>query len=80
MDNKINSSACVKIGELVLVANQNLPRTVWEVGVVTKIKESRDGKIRTVYLNTAKGTIARSVQHLSRLEADSEEDYSQYSC
>ena len=80
VDNRINSSACVKVGELVLVANQNLPRTVWEVGVVTKIKESRDGKIRTVYLNTAKGTIARSVQHLSRLEADSEEDYSQYSC
>ena len=78
--NKVNSSDCVTVGELVLVANQNLPRTVWEVGVVTKLKESKDGRVRTVYLNTAKGQIARSVQHLSRLEADSIEDYSQYSC
>ena len=80
VSNKVNDSACVKEGELVLVANQNLPRTVWEVGVVTKLKQSKDGRIRTVYLNTPKGAIARSVQHLSRLEADSLEDYDQYPC
>ena len=80
ISNKVNDSACVKEGELVLVANQNLPRTVWEVGVVTKLKESKDGRIRTVYLNTSKGPRARSVQHLSRLEADSIEDYGQYPC
>ena len=71
---------CVKVGELVLIASQSLPRTVWEVGVVNKLKESRDGRIRTVYLTTAKGEIARSVQHLSRLEADTAEDFNQYPC
>ena len=80
VNNKVNESDCVKIGELVLVANQNLPKTVWEVGVVTELKKSKDGRIRTVYLTTRKGSIARSVQHLSRLEADSPEDYSQHSC
>ena len=80
VSNKVTDTACVKVGELVMVANQNLPRTVWEVGVVTNLKESKDGRIRTVYLNTPKGPIARSVQHLSRLEADSIEDYSQYPC
>ena len=64
---------CVKVGELVLVANQSLPRTVWEVGVVTKLKEGRDKRVRT-------GEIARSVQHLSRLEADTTEDFNQYPC
>ena len=80
VNSKINDSDCVKEGELVLVANQNLPKTVWEVGVVTKVKESKDGRIRTVYLNTPKGHMARSVQHLSRLEVDDMEDYKQHSC
>ena len=63
-----------------MVADQNLPRTVWEVGLVKKLKESKDGRIRTVYLDTASGPKARSVQHLSRLEADSVEDLNQYAC
>ena len=80
VSNKVNASDSVKVGELVMVADQNLPRTVWEVGLVKKLKESKDGRIRTVYLDTASGPKARSVQHLSRLEADSVEDLNQYAC
>ena len=80
VSNKVNASDSVKVGELVMVADQNLPRTVWEVGLVKKLKESKDGRIRTVYLDTASGPKARSVQHLSRLEADSVEDFNQYAC
>ena len=78
--NKINENACVKEGELVLVADHELPRTVWKVGVVEGFKESKDGRIRRVSIRTANGTIERSIQHLSRLEADCEEDNTQYSC
>ena len=77
---KVTNNDCVKVGELVMVANQSLPRTVWEVGVVNKLKQSKDGRVRTVYLTTSKGEIARSVQHLSRLEADTTEDYTQCPC
>ena len=80
VNDKVNESACVKEGELVLVANQNLPKTVWEVGVVTGLKKSKDGRVRTVYLTTSKGSIARSVQHLSRLEVGHKEDLEKYPC
>jgi hypothetical protein len=80
VNNKVNHSDCVRVGELVMVGNQNLPRTCWNVGVVEKLKEGRDGRFRTADIRTKDGVIPRSVQHLSRLEADSFEDYNQYPC
>lgn len=80
VNNQINHSDCVKVGELVMVGHQNLPRTTWEVGVIEDLKEGRDQRVRTAFVRTTKGVIPRSVQHLSRLEADSLEDYNQYAC
>ena len=78
--NKINENACVREGELVLVADHSLPRTVWKVGVVAGFTESKDGRIRRVSIRTANDTIQRSIYHLLRLEADCKEDNTQCSC
>ena len=80
VNNKVNHTDCVRIGEVVLVSHHNLPRATWEVGVIESLKEGRDGRVRTAHVRTATGVIPRSVQHLSRLEADSMEDYQQYPC
>ena len=63
-----------------MVSHQSLPRTIWDIGVIEKLTEGRDGRVRTAFVRTANGVIPRSVQHLSRLEADSIEDYQQYPC
>lgn len=80
VNNKVNHTDCVKVGEIVLVSHQSLPRTIWEIGVIDKLTKGRDERVRTAHVRTAKGVIPRSVQHLSRLEADSLEDYQQYPC
>ena len=78
--NKIKENDCIKEGELVLVSDPGLPRAVWKVGVVEGTYESKDGIIRKVYIRTPNGSIVRSIQHLSRLEAEREEDFTQSSC
>ena len=80
INDKVNHTDSVKEGEVVLVGSFNLPKTVWEVGVIQKLTQGRDGRYRTASIKTSRGLISRSVQHLSRLEADCLDDYNQYSC
>ena len=79
VNHTVNHTDCVKVGELVMVGvQQKLPRCSWDMGVIERLTEGRDGRVRTAHIRTANGVITRSVQHLSRLEADSLEDYNQY--
>lgn len=72
---KINEDTCIKAGELVMVAEPSVIRTKWIVGVVDKCKAGPDNKVRTVWVRTAGGIMSRPVQHISRLELDSFEDF-----
>ena len=69
----IAESQCIKPGELVMVAEASIPRAKWVVGVVRECKAGRDGRVRTVYVKTPTGEFSRPIQHISRLELDSEE-------
>ena len=80
VNNEVNSSDCIKVGELVMIAQPSLPRTVWNVGVIESLKEGRDGRIRTVYVRTNNEVVPRAIQHISRLEADSLEEFQQFQC
>ena len=80
VNNKVNSPDCIKVGELVMIAQPSLPRTVWNVGVIENLKEGRDGRIRTVYVRTNNEVVPRAIQHISRLEADSLEEFQQFQC
>ena len=75
---KTKESNRLKPGELVMMTDHNNPRCKWKVGVVDKVKEGRDEKIRAVWIRTGTTTLPRPIQHVARLEMDSMEDYKEY--
>lgn len=75
---KLSETNSLKVGELVMVTDNALPRCKWKLGVVDDVKEGRDHKIRQAWIRTADNIINRPIQHLSRLEMDSMEDYKEY--
>ena len=82
---KVNESKCIKVGEFVMVAEHSIPRAKWKVGRIVDAKEGRDGRIRTLWIRIPTGNecdskiISRPVQHVSRLEADSLEEFNELS-
>ena len=75
----VTEDQCIKVGELVLMTETRMPRSLWNLGVIEKTKAGPDHKVRTVWVKTATGTYARPIQHISRLELDSMEDVSKLS-
>ncbi|XP_048483865.1 uncharacterized protein LOC125489998 [Plutella xylostella] len=54
----------VKIGDIVMVADGNLPRNTWPKGVVTAVYPGQDGIVRTVDVQTKGGTLRRPTKKL----------------
>ena len=63
----------VKVGELVLVTDDNMPRGHWPVGRVARVHPGVDGRVRVVEVTTASGSYKRPVARLCRLECDSDQ-------
>ena len=61
----------LKVGDIVLISEDNAPRGKWPMGRVDRLFPGRDGLIRTVTLKTQRGLLRRPVQRLHRLEASS---------
>ena len=61
----------VKVGDVVLLKEENTPRGVWPLGLVIESKTSADGLVRSVKIRPAKGSseIWRPIQKLVKLEA-----------
>jgi len=51
----------VKIGDLVLVKEDNLPLLVWKKAMTIDIYSGRDGIVRVVSIRTATGTFKRPI-------------------
>ena len=58
----------LKIGDVVLIQHDNLPRLVWPQAIIVEIYPGRDNNIRTVLLKTARGYVRRSIQRIIPLE------------
>uniref|UniRef100_A0A1B0D835 DUF5641 domain-containing protein n=1 Tax=Phlebotomus papatasi TaxID=29031 RepID=A0A1B0D835_PHLPP len=67
------SAPNVEIGDVVLLIDQATAGVSWPLARVTAIHPGRDGKVRLVTIQTAKGTYKRSVQLLAKLPITSEE-------
>lgn len=65
---KFYSQGPLEVGSVVLIHEDNVPRLQWMLGKVTKLFHGRDNKVRSVELQTCKGTVVRSVQRLHLLE------------
>ena len=59
----------LKIGSIVLIHEDHIPRLQWPLGRVIELLPGADNKIRTVKLQTASGVRIRSVQRLHHLES-----------
>lgn len=60
----------LKKGDLVLVADQNIPRGKWSKALVEQTFSDGDGVVRRVLVRTAEGTVLRDVRKLCLLEED----------
>ena len=65
---RARSQTDVQIGDLVLVAEDNLPHGRWNLGRVVKTFPGNDGLVRTVEVRTKQGTFKRPVVKLCLLE------------
>ena len=60
MDTRLfNSELAIKVGDLVLIIDEETPRNTWRKGVVTQKFPSKDGEIRVVEVRTANGLLKR---------------------
>ena len=56
------------VGDLVLIADKNIPRSNWLLARITEIHRSKDNVIRVVKLKTKFGTYTRPAANLCLLE------------
>ena len=59
----------ISVGDLVLMLDENTPRSVWPLGLVISTNVGRDGLIRSVRLKTKSSEFVRPITKLVFLEA-----------
>ena len=64
----------VQLGEVVLIAADNVKRQEWIMGVVIEVFPSVDGVARSVRLRTSNGVLRRPVQRLCALELKEDDE------
>ena len=68
----ITSKSNVKVGNLVLIVDENTVRNKWQMARVLEVYTGRDGKVRSATVKTATGNLHRPIVKLCLLE-DSED-------
>ena len=63
-----NGQSYLKIGDVVIVHDEDQPRNRWKLAIVTRLITGKDNITQGAVLKTGKGTIERAVQHLHPLE------------
>ena len=58
----------LKVGDVVLMTDDNLPRSKWNIGKIETTFKGKDGIVRTVTVKTKAGLYRRPVQKLHLLE------------
>ena len=59
-----NRKQPLKVNDVVLVADDNIPRNSWILGKVEKVFPGRDGLVRTVKVRTSRSLLSRPVQKI----------------
>ena len=60
----------LRVGDVVLVIAESLPRGKWPIGIVDRCFPDADGLVRTVEVKTHNGLIKRDVRQLSFLKGE----------
>lgn len=70
---KSPKSTSIKVGDVVLIGEDNVKRIKWPLAVVLKMYNGRDGVSRVAKLKTASGELIRPVQRLYSLEISADQ-------
>lgn len=65
----------IKIGQLALIKDENLPPTYWAMGRIIETNKAKDGCVRPVTLKTQNTTLNRSIRKICILPIDNELEY-----
>jgi len=65
----VEPKANFKVGDVVLVMDENSPRKSWPLGLVTRTFAGRDGLVRSVEVKMNKTLVVRPIHKLAMLEA-----------
>lgn len=65
---KFKCKGGLRVGSIVLIHEDNVPKLQWTLGRVTKLFYGPDKKVRSVEMHTPKGPLIRSIQRLHELE------------
>lgn len=57
----------LRVGDIVIVQEENVHRQYWRLGVIEELISGRDGNVRSYKLRTSCGVITRAAQHLYKL-------------
>lgn len=60
----------LKSGDIVIVADESLPRNRWKLGKIVEVYHGNDGLVRSAKLMTDNSTILRPISKLCLLESD----------
>ena len=58
----------LKVGDVVLIYEENTPRYLWPMGLVVEVKEGRDGLVRSVKIKTKSTYLLRPVTKVVKIE------------
>ena len=58
----------VKVSDLVLINDENIPRNLRPLGLISRVIEGRDGLVRTVHVKTKSKTLVRPITKIIMLE------------
>jgi hypothetical protein len=66
--NNKGKEASVKVGDMVLIQNDERNRGKWNVGIVVKLIKGKDGVVRAAKLRAGKSYLERAIQQLAPME------------
>ena len=70
----------LKIGDIVLLIDDDIPRNRWLLGRVLEVFKGSDGNVRTVKVKTGQTTLIRPINKLCLLETVERSEDSQANC
>ena len=64
----LNVHVNVEVGDVVLIMNENTPRGVWPMGIITEVYVSSDGLVRSAKIRTKAAELVRPIVKLVKIE------------
>jgi len=64
----------LRIGDIVLLVDENTPRSLWPLGIITEVSLSKDELVRSVKVKTRSSVFVRPITKVVKIEGSSFDD------